>query len=156
MNNRVVVHNKNVKNKFSCNPENMKIIIIELGELRVAIEFCPKCGNNEIKELYPQRERYQCHICDVVFELEGLDDPLFPNHFIPAQYKESSYKGGKRDWLVEFRKKNKMTQLQMAQKWGINLSRYQNYEYGRRTPKVPIARMAGEKLGLDWMLFFED
>ncbi|WP_035166536.1 helix-turn-helix transcriptional regulator [Caloramator sp. ALD01] len=49
--------------------------------------------------------------------------------------------------LKELRKKNKLTQKQMAMKLGISERAYQHYEYGKRKPNLIIAKKIAEVFG---------
>lgn len=70
-----------------------------------------------------------------------------------------TYRGGermnKRKWLVEYRKKHKYSQDQLANILDIPKSTYTSYENGRRTPSVDTSKVLAYKLGIEWTIFFD-
>lgn len=58
--------------------------------------------------------------------------------------------------LKETRRKNSLTQEDVAKKCGISRSSYSNIEIGARRPSVDTAKAIASALGFDWTRFFED
>jgi transcriptional regulator with XRE-family HTH domain len=61
-----------------------------------------------------------------------------------------------RDWLINIRKLQGLTQKEVADACGITRSCYAGYEQGVRSPKGKKAKEIGEYLGFNWTLFFEE
>lgn len=61
-----------------------------------------------------------------------------------------------RGWLVEIRNNKGMTQQEMAKFLSVPLTTYASYEQGYRTPHVEVAKKLGNRLHVDWTLFFEN
>lgn len=59
-----------------------------------------------------------------------------------------------RSWLLEIRKKKRLTQEQVALKSGIKRSYYSMIEGGKRNPSVDVGMRIGKTLDFDWSLFF--
>ncbi|MGV0167142.1 helix-turn-helix transcriptional regulator [Furfurilactobacillus sp. WILCCON 0119] len=59
-----------------------------------------------------------------------------------------------REWLYGIRKKNNLTQKEMAVRLGIPLTTYASYEQAHRTPSVESAQELASKLDTDWTYFF--
>ena len=62
----------------------------------------------------------------------------------------------KRTWLVNLRKKHRLTHQQTADKISISRQYYGMIENGERDPSVSIAKKLGALLGFDWTIFFEN
>lgn len=58
-----------------------------------------------------------------------------------------------RDWLVDIRLKNKLTQEQVAERADIERSYYNMIERGKRRPSVEIAKKIANVLSIDWTIF---
>lgn len=61
-----------------------------------------------------------------------------------------------RDWLFEERKKQNLTQLQLAGRAGISRAYYTQLELMQRNPSIKIAKKLGIALHVDWTRFYED
>lgn len=61
-----------------------------------------------------------------------------------------------RVWLINLRKKNKLTQLEVANKSNIGRAYYTQIENGVRNPSVNVAKNIASSLNFDWSLFFEN
>jgi len=61
-------------------------------------------------------------------------------------------------WLIETRKKNGMTQEDVASKCGMSRQYYAFIESGERGAKLPVptAKKIAAALGFDWQRFYED
>lgn len=61
-------------------------------------------------------------------------------------------------WLIETRKKNGMTQGDVASKCGMSRQYYAFIESGERGAKLPVptAKKIAAALGFDWQRFYED
>ena len=62
----------------------------------------------------------------------------------------------RRDWLVAYRAKKKLTQKEVADKANLSMSTYASYEIGCRLPSVKNAKKIGEILKFDWRKFYEN
>ena len=60
----------------------------------------------------------------------------------------------KRDWLINMRLQQELTQKEVASRAFIDRSTYAQYESGRRTPTVENAKGIGNALGFEWTIFF--
>lgn len=60
----------------------------------------------------------------------------------------------KREWLIEIRLMQDLTQQQVADFAGVDRSTYAQYESGRRNPHVATAKKIATKLKFDWTIFF--
>ncbi|EHF3563930.1 helix-turn-helix transcriptional regulator [Enterococcus faecalis] len=60
-----------------------------------------------------------------------------------------------REWLVDSRLKNKLTQEQVAERADIERSYYNMIERGKRRPSVEIAKKIANVLSIDWTIFFK-
>jgi putative transcriptional regulator len=61
-----------------------------------------------------------------------------------------------RNWLLIIRKKNKLTQQQVACMANIKRTYYTQIETGSRNPSVKVAKSIAGVLGFDWTLFFKN
>ncbi|KXG42854.1 helix-turn-helix transcriptional regulator [Tepidibacillus decaturensis] len=61
-----------------------------------------------------------------------------------------------RKWLKEKRIAKGLTQTQVADRCKISRSYYTHIENGTKTPTVPIAKLIGLELDVNWTLFFKD
>lgn len=62
----------------------------------------------------------------------------------------------KRKWLIELRKKNDLTQDQLAEKCGITQMMIANIESGIRRPSPKTAQKIAEILKFNWTKFYEE
>jgi len=61
-----------------------------------------------------------------------------------------------REWLLEFRKKERLTQEEVAKKAGIARSYYTKIEGGLYEVPVKTAAKIAVVLNFDWSFFYED
>lgn len=59
-----------------------------------------------------------------------------------------------REWLIEKREQQKLTQEKVAKKSGIQRSYYSMIESGKRSPSPYVAMKIGAVLSFDWTIFF--
>ncbi|SES91953.1 DNA-binding transcriptional regulator, XRE-family HTH domain [Salinibacillus kushneri] len=62
----------------------------------------------------------------------------------------------KREWLIQFRKSNKMTQEQVASFAFIDRGYYSQIENGKRDPGITVAINISKALGFDPFMFFQE
>lgn len=60
-----------------------------------------------------------------------------------------------REWLIEARKKNNLSQKKVAKAIHITQGAYSQYENGISTPKPDKAKAIGALLGVPWIKFYE-
>lgn len=60
-----------------------------------------------------------------------------------------------REWLIEARKENKLSQKKVAKAIHITQGAYSQYENGIITPKPDKAKAIGALLGVPWVKFYE-
>ena len=60
-----------------------------------------------------------------------------------------------REWLIEARKKNNLSQQKVAEAIHITQGAYSQYEHGICTPKPDKAKAIGALLGFPWFKFYE-
>lgn len=60
-----------------------------------------------------------------------------------------------RKWLKEKRIAKGLTQTQVADRCKISRSYYTHIENGTKTPTVPIAKLIGLELDVNWTLFLK-
>lgn len=62
------------------------------------------------------------------------------------------------EWLINIRKKNGMSQENIASKCGISRQYYSFIEAGKRGAKLPVptAKKIAAALGFEWQRFYED
>lgn len=60
-----------------------------------------------------------------------------------------------REWLVQLRKQQGLTQQQVADRAGISRSYYSGIENGTRDGQVDKIKRIADVLGFDWTIFFE-
>ncbi|MFC0525814.1 helix-turn-helix transcriptional regulator [Pontibacillus salicampi] len=61
-----------------------------------------------------------------------------------------------RDWLLAFRKKQQLTQAEVAERVGIARTTYSMIENGERGATVKNAKKIAQVLGFHWTIFFEE
>lgn len=61
-----------------------------------------------------------------------------------------------RDWLFKERKKQSLTQLELADRAGIARAYYAQIELEIRTPSARIAKKLGAALKIDWTRFYDE
>lgn len=61
-----------------------------------------------------------------------------------------------REWLIELRNGNGMTQKELAAQVGISRSHYAEIETGVKNPGGMTAKKIADVLGFDMVLFFEE
>lgn len=61
-----------------------------------------------------------------------------------------------RDWLFIERKKQNLTQLELADRAGIARAYYAQIELELRTPSARIAKKLGAALNVDWTRFYDE
>ena len=59
------------------------------------------------------------------------------------------------EWLIDARKKNKLSQKKVAKAIHITQGAYSQYEHGISTPKPEKAKAIGSLLGFPWTKFYE-
>lgn len=64
-------------------------------------------------------------------------------------------KTNRREWLIDLRNQQNLTQEEVAKNAGIDRSYYTKIENGL-TPSVKVAKAIGKFLEIEWTLFFED
>lgn len=62
----------------------------------------------------------------------------------------------RRQWLIDIRLENGMSQNDVAVQAGIHRVTYGQFETGRRNPSVPTAQRIAKVLDFDWTIFFTD
>lgn len=60
-----------------------------------------------------------------------------------------------REWLVERRKKEKLTQLEISKLVGISLSHYCLIENDKRNPSIFVAQKIAQVLKINWLNFIK-
>lgn len=61
-----------------------------------------------------------------------------------------------RDWLFKERKKQKLTQLELADRAGIARAYYAQIELMVRNPSIRTAKKLGAALKVDWTRFYDE
>ena len=61
-----------------------------------------------------------------------------------------------RDWLLEERKRQNLTQLELSGKAGISRAYYAQIELMQRNPSIKIAKKLANALKVDWIRFYDD
>jgi transcriptional regulator with XRE-family HTH domain len=61
-----------------------------------------------------------------------------------------------RKWLKQLRKKQELTQTEVANLSGISLSHYAQIESGSRSPSVSAAKRIARTLNFSWHIFFDN
>lgn len=61
-----------------------------------------------------------------------------------------------RKWLRRIRLNRELTQQEVANMSGINVTMYNKIELGNRNPSPKIAKSIAKVLGFDWTRFFEN
>jgi transcriptional regulator with XRE-family HTH domain len=61
-----------------------------------------------------------------------------------------------RDWLFNERKKQNLTQLELADRAGIARAYYAQIELELRTPSTRIAKKIAAALKIDWTRFYDE
>lgn len=61
-----------------------------------------------------------------------------------------------RQWLIELREQQGMSQAQVARVAGVSQPTYWEYEQGKSTPKPERARKLAQVLGFDWSRFYTE
>lgn len=62
----------------------------------------------------------------------------------------------KREWLIIYREKKKLTQEQLAKICETTQMNISNLENGIRRPSVEIAKKIGKALDFEWTKFYEE
>lgn len=60
-----------------------------------------------------------------------------------------------RDWLINLRVKQNVTQSELSQKIKISRAYYSRIETGERRPSPEVAQNIAKILNFDWTLFFK-
>ncbi|MGN0710746.1 MAG: helix-turn-helix transcriptional regulator [Anaerovoracaceae bacterium] len=61
----------------------------------------------------------------------------------------------KREWLIQKREENNLTQNALCKAAGMSQQYYSKIENGIRNPSISIAKKIAKVLGFDWTLFYE-
>ena len=62
---------------------------------------------------------------------------------------------GKRDWLIEERKKKDLTYTDVASKAGVTGIHIYNIETGKANPSIDTAKKIAKVLDFDWTRFYD-
>lgn len=65
------------------------------------------------------------------------------------------HKVRQRTWLLQKRTNAELTQEEVAAHAKIKRPYYTQIESGVRSPSVKVAKLIAEKIGFDWVIFFE-
>lgn len=65
------------------------------------------------------------------------------------------HKVRQRTWLLQKRTNAELTQEEVAAHANIKRPYYTQIESGVRSPSVKVAKLIAEKIGFDWVIFFE-
>lgn len=62
----------------------------------------------------------------------------------------------KRDWLVNYRNKKGLSQMQVAKQIGVSQQMYNYIENNKRSPSTKLAKKIADVLNFSWTKFYED
>lgn len=62
----------------------------------------------------------------------------------------------KRDWLINYRNKKGLSQMQVAKQIGVSQQMYNYIENNKRNPSTNLAKKIADVLNFSWTKFYED